>query len=349
MSRLRGSTARPPTLPQLWRATLDEAALSAGWSASGSQLAAASASGTVYLFDAATGASPQRLAAHRVSATQVAWHPQDARLATAGQDGCARLWNAGRGELVKELPCGAAWVEHIAWSDSGRLLATAAGRKLTLWSSEGERLLEYPDHPATIAAIAWRRGAEELVSACYGQLQLWAPDSPRSTRALAWKGSMLSLAWSPDGRYLCHGNQDATVRFWILATGQDLQMSGYPTKVRELAWESRSRYLATGGGTAITIWDCSGKGPADTTPAELHFHHARLTHLAYQHSGGALASGCEEGQLAVWTPGQSAAPVAVARLPASISGISWSPGDKRIAAFSEDGTVAAYRLPDHAG
>jgi WD40 repeat protein len=150
MPRLSEPQAIAPAIPQIWRASLDESAVSVDWSASGLWVAAASASGTVCIFDAAVGCCIQQLSAHRFCATRVAWHPQDARFATAGQDGFVRLWDARLDGLVKELDCGAEWVEHIAWSDNGRLLATAAGRKLKVWTKDGELVLEHPDHPNTI-------------------------------------------------------------------------------------------------------------------------------------------------------------------------------------------------------
>jgi WD40 repeat protein len=331
-----------PSLRPAWRASLDESAVSVDWSPSGLWLVAASASGTVSLFEAATGHCLQELPAHRFGATQVAWHPTDARFATAGQDGFVRLWDARLDGLVGELPCGADWVEHIAWSENGRLLATAAGRKLKMWTSDGSLVREFPEHSNTIAAIAWKKGEEELVSSCYGHLQFWTAERAASLRSFSWKGSMLSLALSPDGKYLCHGNQDATVHFWIVKTAKELQMWGYPTKVRELAWDHRSRYLATGGGPSITVWDCSGKGPANSKPAVLNFHAAPVTHLAYQRSGGCLASGCGEGKLAVWKPSKRTQPNAIAELSASITRISWSPDDSSFAAVAENGTVAVY-------
>jgi len=338
-----------PAIPQIWRSSLDESAVSADWSASGAWLAAVSASGTVCVFDAANGSCLQQLPAHRFGATQIVWHPQHARFATAGQDGFVRLWEARLDGLVRELDCGAEWVEHIAWSGSGRLLATAAGRKLKVWTKEGELIREYPEHPNTIAAIAWKTGTEELASACYGQLQFWTPEQSEALRTFSWKGSMLSLAWSPDGRYLCHGNQDATVHFWIVKTGTELQMWGYPTKVRELAWDHRSRYLATGGGSSITVWDCSGKGPANTKPTVLNFHQSPVTHFAYQRTGGVLASGCDRGQLALWKPSKRTEPDAIADLSASITGISWSPDDSLFAAIAGDGSVAVYSALDRTG
>jgi WD40 repeat protein len=335
--------ASAPAIPQIWQATLDESAVSVDWSASGSWLAAASACGTVCIFNAADGSCIQQLSAHRFGATRIAWHPQDARFATAGQDGFVRLWDARLDGLLKELNCGAEWVEHIAWTDNGQLLATAAGRKLKVWTKDGALVQQYPDHPNTIAAIAWKTGSEELVSACYGQLHFWSPGGAEPFRAFSWKGSMLSLAWSPDGRYLCHGNQDATVHFWMVKNGKELQMWGYPTKVRELAWDHRSRYLATGGGGSITVWDCSGKGPANTKPATLNFHRAPVTGMAYQHSGGTLASGCAHGQLALWKPSKRKEPDAVAVLSAGMTDIAWSPDDRFVATAAEDGSIAVFR------
>jgi WD40 repeat protein len=135
---------------------------------------------------------------------------------------------------VATLDCGSGWVEHIAWSPSGEYLATGCGRSLCLWSSTGERLRSFDEQPNTIAGIDWRHDSEELVSACYGQVVFWQPSSSSPKRTSQWKGSMLCLAWSPDGRYVCHGNQVSTVHFWIVATGKELQMSGYPLKVAQL-------------------------------------------------------------------------------------------------------------------
>ncbi len=332
-------------LAPAWSALLDESAVSVDWSASGAWLAAAAASGTVCVFDAASGECVQRLAAHRFGTTKLAWHPQDARFASAGMDGRVRIWDARCDGLVSELDCGSEWVEHLAWSDNGRLLATAAGRRLKLWTRDGELVREYAEHPHTIAAIAWRADAEELVSACYGQLQFWVPGREETQRTLSWKGSMLSLAWSPDGRYLCHGNQDATVHFWIVKSGEDLQMWGYPSKVRELAWDHRSRYLATGGSASVTVWDCVGKGPANTRPIELNFHRAPVTQLAYQRAGGVLVSGCGDGGLALWKPSKRTEPDATAELGAEVTGICWAPDDSRFAAIAVDGSLAVFDWP----
>src|SRR5262249_50059476 len=153
-----------------------------------------------------------------------------------GQDGKVRLWDPATGEQRADLAGGAGWVEHVTWHPSADVLLSAAGRKMRLWAPDGRPLREFSDHPATISDLKWRPQTEELTSACYGGVALWSIQNSVPTRKLEWKGSVLALAWSPSGDRLAHGNQDATVHFWLMQTGQDLQMAGYPLKVREVSW-----------------------------------------------------------------------------------------------------------------
>src|SRR5262249_34040131 len=154
-------------------------------------------------------------------------------------------WDPDSGYETATAAGGASWVERVLWHPTEDVVATAAGKKLRLWNSEGESLREYPDHAATITDLAWPPRFGPLTSATYGGVHLWPPDSAVPVISLEWKGSLLKLAWSPDGQFLAHGNQDATVHYWILRTAQDLQMSGYPAKVRELGWDATGTSLAT--------------------------------------------------------------------------------------------------------
>jgi WD40 repeat protein len=153
---------------------------------------------------------------------------------------------------------------------------------------------------------------------------------------------MLALAWSPSGEFIATGNQDSTVRFWIVKTGDHLEMSGYPVKVRELAWDSSSRWLATGGGHLPCVWDCSGKGPAGREPFQCEAHTDKVTALAFQHVAPVLASAGADGLVALWAPGQQKAALWQERLPSEVSQIAWSPDDRLLAAGTAAGSLAAY-------
>jgi WD40 repeat protein len=153
------------------------------------------------------------------------------------------------------------------------------------------------------------------------------------------------IAWSPDGNYIATGDQDATVHFWMVRTGKDLQMYGYPTKVRELGWHRSSRYLATGGSNTVTVWDCSGKGPAGTKPIELKGHATLVTSLAFQQRGPILAAGSDNGSVLFWNILRPKRPLGQTACDASISHLTWSPDDTLIAFGTAAGLVTVCTPP----
>ncbi|MCE7979553.1 MAG: WD40 repeat domain-containing protein [Caldilinea sp. CFX5] len=336
------------TLRSCWQRPLDDHIIALAWSPpAGQWLAAATVSGPIYLIDSEGGEVHRRLPGHGFGTMALAWHPNGSTLASAGQDGKVRLWDVVSGEQTGELAGGAAWVEHVAWlpaHDNRRapLLAAAAGRTLRIWDESGELVQEYPKHSSTIAHIQWHAPRNELAITSYGLLTVRNPDQPDALRELPWKGSSLVIAWSPDGNYIATGDQDSTVHFWITATGHDLQMWGYPTKVRELAWDHTSRYLATGGSDTVIIWDCGGKGPEGTKPHMLKGHEDTLSVLTYQHKGPLLASGGNDGLVMLWSPLRQKKELCHVARPAPISQLLWLPDDGRLAAGMANGMVELF-------
>ncbi len=227
---------RSARLSRRWQAETGDHVIAMAWSPGGTLLAAASVGGPITILDAATGAIRHTLPGHGFGTTAVGWNADGAHFASAGQDAQVRLWDLAAGRERLTLDGGEAWVERLTWHPRENLLACAAGRRLRLWEPQGRLVREYPAHASTISDLCWRPGSTDLTSASYGAVTLWSPEGEEPLRRFQWKGSVLALAWSPDGKYLATGDQDSTVHFWIYRTGEDLQMSGYPTKVRELSW-----------------------------------------------------------------------------------------------------------------
>jgi WD40 repeat protein len=323
---------------------LDDCVISAAWSPDGRRLAAATASGTVVVVDASDGSVHQQLPGHNFGATTVAWSRTGSRLASAGQDGTIQFWDCATGRQLAAVDGGSSWVEHLAWCPVLDELASAAGRIVRVWNADGELVREYAPLSNTASALAWRPGARRLAVSSYGGITMWEGEQLEPIRRFRWKGSIVTMSWSPDSRYLATGDQDSTVHFWIVRTGRDLQMWGYPRKVRELSWDRTSRYLATGGGAVPTIWDCAGKGPEGTKPIQLAAHEVPLTVLTYQHAGPLLASADEDGEVFYWRPAGNNKPLARTGLRDSISHMSWSPDDRLMALGSGRGELAVAEV-----
>ena len=347
LNNLNNGSVQSSQLRENWTATISDHVIDLAWSPDGKYIAAASVLGPVTIFEGRRRAAIHAFEGHEFGTMSIAWRPDSKVLASAGQDGKIRLWDMASGEATHSLDGGAAWVEHVAWSGGNKpILVSAAGRQLKLWNAVGDLVREYPDHQSTISGFQWRPRVRQLASIAYGGVTLWDPQQSEPVRRLEWRGSSLVIEWSPDGKYIATGDQDSTVHFWIMSTGEDLQMSGYPTKVRELSWDATSRYLATGGGQEVAVWDCSGRGPANTDPIMLSGHQDSLSVVRFQHRGKLLASGGADGLVYVWQlrgPLRSLAVHEVA-LTAGVTSLVWSPNDQNIAVGDESGGVSVFSI-----
>jgi len=344
MLAIESGSPSPVSVARSWQRSIGDHVIALAWSPRGDMLAAGSISGHVSIFDAQDGTLRHSLAAHAFGLTALAWRPGALQFATAGQDGKVRLWDADNAHQIVCLEGGDTWVEHLAWRSDGNELASAAGKTLRLWRSDGSLLCSHDAHPSTIADIKWVPEKDEVAAACYGGLMCWSSDRTRPVRKFMYKGSLLTTSWSPNSRFVAAGNQDCTIHIWIVESGKDLCMSGYPTKIRELSWHSSSRFLATGGGSSVVVWDFAGKGPAGSSPISLEHHQRFLTQLAYQNSGEILASGCEGGLLALWHPTARVPLLTSLRLCAPVAQLAWSPDDRTLAVGAADGSVIVLRV-----
>lgn len=335
----------PTSVPQRaadWTRPLGDYLQSVSWSADGRWIAAALSSGPIALLESDGQGEVVLWKGHEGGCFSAAFSPTGSRLASVGQDGTARLWEPGRSEPCAVVEAGASWVEQLAWAPDGSQFAVSAGRKVLTLAPDGTILHQFAPRRSTVTALTWRADSQFLAAASYGEVQRWRTEDGALEEPLPWKTSLISLAWSPDGQWMVAGTQEQSVQIWRLPfrSGEELAMSGYPGKVRELAWHQDSRYLATGGGSEIMVWDCAGSGPAGTTPRILDGHEQRVTALAYQQAGHLLASGSEEGRILLWNAGRSSTALRQFQIPAPITALSWSRDDRRLAVSGGDGTLA---------
>jgi WD40 repeat protein len=331
-------------LQSIWTTSVDDYATAIRFSAAGDECAVGCGSGVLHVIDARTGKTRWQALAHEHGVLAVAWSPACGVLATAGADGKARLYD-GDGRPFAELPGTGAWVEHLSWSSDGSKLATTSGRHVRLWNADGSPFLETEPHPTTVTGVAWNRLGTELATSCSGGVHLFDLAAKARARHLPWKGSLISLAWSPDDKIIACGTQDCAVHFWRLPSGKDAEMSGYRFKSRAIAWDSRSTLLATTGEATITVWDFGGRGPEGSTPLQLEAHKSQVVQVAFGPRKGTLASGAQDGSVMLWDPRKAKAPVAYAFLEDVVSGIAWDPMQRWVAAVDGAGTVGCWAAP----
>ncbi|HYZ16608.1 MAG TPA: hypothetical protein VE591_09415 [Candidatus Acidoferrum sp.] len=342
------ATVTGPAAQTFWAYDCAEHVVDLAWSPDRGSIVALLADGDAVALDGENGTLLKRWRAHEFGAAALSFHPSGATLATCGHDGFARVWDTSGWTKTHELRLPASWGERIAYSPSGASLAASAGKTIRVWDRSGAQTDDWAKHESTVTDFGWRPGGasggkqpELLAATCYGGVTFWQTGYAAPVRTLQWKGSSLRLLWSPNAKYIATGDQDSSVHFWIVKKGEDLQMSGYPIKVRELSWDHTSRYLATGGGSAATVWDCSGRGPAGTRPIELDSHDGRLGALAFTHGSTLLASGAEDERVVFWRIGESKKPKPLSECACAgaVQHLAWSHDDQVLAVGTASGEV----------
>ncbi len=344
MSRLSERAPRGVLRPG-WTAPIAEYGTAVAWSPDGTRVLAADAGGGVYALDGRSGAVAWgERGAHPGGALALAVQPSGGVLVSGGQDRRLRFVALASGELRASLEA-EGWVTTVVWSPAGDRVAAAAGRRVLMCSAVGELLWASEAHPSTVTALAWSpRG--QVVSTCYGQVSFLDAATGARQERFEWKGSLLSLAQSPDGEVIACGSQDGSVHFWRRSTGQDSTMSGYPLKPVALAFDADGRALATGGGSTVTVWSFDGAGPEGTEPALLELHDGPVTALAFSHRGRRLASASKDGGVIVWAldrRGRGDA-VGAAFLDGEVEALRWRSDDRALAAVDGRGHVATWRV-----
>ncbi|HXA15067.1 MAG TPA: WD40 repeat domain-containing protein [Opitutaceae bacterium] len=283
--------------------------------------------------------------------------PTSALLATGGQDGAVKFWDATSGQHTATASLGKAWVEHLAWRPKSEakgqrqearepdnqkrsygFLITAAGKDLRAVAADGAVIHSFPPAPKTVVALAWQPQGGCVAVAYFGGVCLWDADDFIAQKEFAYANGIHALVWSPDGKWLVSGNQDPSVHLWLPGQDQEFHMSGYEGKVKHLAFDHTSRWLATSGGNDACIWDCSGGGPEGRAPLMLP-HDAPVCALAFQQSHGLLATASQDGALQLWSPERKQPLRATVRMPTAATKLAWSPDDQLLAVGTENGSV----------
>ena len=285
------------------------------------------------------GGEPESLALHAGAVLALAAHPAGG-FVTAGDDGRVQRVT-GDGVLCLLAEHRGQWIEQLAVGAEGEV-GYALGREIRRLGSDGGELPVLGPCPSTIAGLD-RRG-NLLAAAHYNGVTVWdlaaAEPAPRS---LVWKGSHIAVALSPDLAFVVTGTQENEVHGWRLANGSEMRMSGYPAKVRSLAWSHDSTLLATSGNAVVVAWPFDGAGPEGRDPIEIADAKGALaTRVACHPSLPLIAGGYASGWISL-TDGATrrGARFQLAR-DSAVSSLAWSGDGAHLLAGSEDGHVAIF-------
>jgi WD40 repeat protein len=319
-----------------WKAAVDDAPVAVA--AAGDLVAVGGAAGSVWILDAADG-QPVGTVTLPGGLLDLAFSPGGGHLAMTGPCGYG-LWGAADGRTI--FAASMRWSARARWGGRDRV-AVADGRAAVVLDAAGHELWRTGDAPSTVTDLAWLRDGRRLALSAYNGVRCHERHQPGPVATYSYVGSHLAVAVPPDGRWICTGNQDASIHIWRARDGAELTMSGYPGKVSRLAFDDSGRWLAADGAPEVTVWDFAGKGPEGRAPRMLRGPET-VTVLAWRPgTGGTLATAGADGTVALWAaqagrPGRPRTTTAGWDLEEEVTALAWNGPDTLLAA-TRGGTV----------
>ena len=310
--------------------------------------AATTGTGTVRVWDAATGQQVTGFEDPTGYVGRVAFSPDGRRLATAsGSGGTVQLWDAHTGQPSGTLAGHTDSVIETAFSPDGRQLASVgADMTVRLWDASTGRPRSPPltGHTDQIVAVAFSPDGRRLATGGYdGTVRLWNPDTGQPLGTLAGHtGWVMGIAFSPDGHRLAsagrEGDFGGSVRLWNVDTLQQVgePLTDHTGAVMDVVYSPDGHRLATAGyDNTVRLWDAfSGQ----RVGAPLIGHTDIVGVLSFSPDGTRLASGSEDGTVRVWDLYANRTFSA----PDVVVGMAFSPDGRRLASALADNTVRLW-------
>jgi WD40 repeat protein len=270
------------------------AVLSLALSPDGKILAIGNKDHTITLLNASTGQPiGNPLSKHVASVNSVAFSPDGKTLASGSLDGAVFLWDVESGMSMHGWRSNAITkngVNSVAFNSDGKILASGF---LTSPSDIFQTNLMLVD------ITVWNMGSPDKGQWLDGQ-----------------SGSVLSVAFSPNNKFLASGGVDKNIFLWDVSKWGDMRLSdwnknmmppdpliswrlsGHVGDILSLAFNQDSEMLASGSkDNTVILWDVNNHQPIGQP---LSNHTDSVNSVVFSPNGKAVASGSSDRTIILW-------------------------------------------------
>lgn len=220
--------------------TVNTLASDARWLATGTE------DGTIRVYPAEATQEALVYTRHKGPVRALALAPSGRFLASGGTDGQVRIWDLDEDELLHTLEGHTDAIAGLAFSEDGRwLVSTSEDRTARTWEVvSGRPIGRFTGHTSALGDVAVK--GDYVFSASFDRtVRLWGRSSTREVRRFTGhRAQVRGVAVTPDGRCLVSGGDDRSLRFWDVATAQELHRLDLRGGVGHIACSPDGAWLA---------------------------------------------------------------------------------------------------------
>ncbi len=315
------------------------------WSRWELEMSAVSDTGSVQVFDAASG----RLAFQIPAATGIGQSPDGKLLATGTADGTVNVWDLATRQKLDSFKGHGGMVYYPAFSADGqRLASVSTSGVVTVWdraSRQELRRFTATEGPASASLFSYD-GERILVKDKDNRIKVWDVHSGQPLLSLPTPvASIHQQVFSRDGRWIATGHYDGSVRVYdVLSGAEPFRVDGQTGPVTGMDFSPDDRRLVTNDASGvIKMWDTRN----GHTAIAVQGHADQGGWVGFSPDGRMLASAGNDRSINIWDatplPERAGAEALVIPLKdCAYPDVSFSPDGRQLLAPGGNGAVQTF-------
>lgn len=358
--------------------TMNDAVVSLDVSNDGQRMVAATANGSIKVWDAKNANSYDFSLKKPVDRfVRVRLSPDGQKLAVIASDNTFNLWVIDTGELLKTPQYNAKErISSVAFSSDGQTLAIARNtsrntkgqNSIQLFDVQGNLLKPLPvqmpvQSPRPIRDMRFSPDGKKLAVITFGDstATLWDLSTQTEIILRGHWNAISAVSFSPDSRLIATGASDGFARVWDINGNSQRVLRGHDSQVTALGFSQDGTELTTvtSLGT-VRLWDvppraCTERDPFCTIfriPNQGMGTFQALTDVAFSGDGQLMAMADRNGKAYLWKVGQPEVTLLKSFKGGSADGfrtrarVFLSPDGQRLATIATDGTARLWTIPN---